>query len=170
LESLTVPERTTSHASFTIERRLAHPAARVFRAFADQRAKARWFLAPREWATAHHRFDFRIGGSEHLESVPPGGPTITFDATYLDIVPARRIIYSYAMVMGEERISTSLAAIELTGSATETVLTVTEHGIFLDGLDEVGRRERGTHALLDQLTESLDLDGDGPVPSATWTD
>lgn len=41
-----MPERSTVHTTFTIERRLDHPTARVFRAFADQQAKAAWFLAP----------------------------------------------------------------------------------------------------------------------------
>ena len=151
-----MPERSTAHATFTIERRLEHPPARVYRAFADPQAKAAWFIAPSEWTTGAYRFDFRIGGQEQLESVPPEGPAITFAATYLDIVPDVRIIYSYEMRIGDERISVSLASIELLPTPSGTLLTVTEHGIYLDGLDEVAQRERGTHELLDALAASLE--------------
>ena len=154
-------DRSTSHATFTIERRLNHPPARVYRAFSDPVAKAAWFIAPSEWRTGAHTFDFRVGGREHLESVPPDGPSVTFEATYLDIVPEIRIIYSYDMRIGDERISVSLAAVEFLPAPAGTRLTVTEHGIYLDGLDTVEERRRGTEELLDALTASL-----GPATEA----
>ncbi len=147
---------STDHATFIVERTLPHPPARVYAAFAESDAKARWFLAPSDWTTAAYAFDFQVGGREHLESVPPEGPAITFDATYLDIVPGRRIIYSYDMQIGAERISVSLAAIELEPTMGGTRLTVTEHGVYLDGLDDVAQRRQGTEELIDAMVRSLD--------------
>ena len=40
-----VAARTVSHGTFTIERELPHPPARVFAAWADPKAKAQWFAA-----------------------------------------------------------------------------------------------------------------------------
>lgn len=153
-------DRSTAHATFTVERDLAHPPARVFRAFADPAAKARWFVGPDESHSTEHELDFRDGGTEHLATRFPDGTAVTFDATYRDIVPDERIIYAYDMHIGGRRISVSLACIELRSTGGGTHLTVREHGIFLDGLDQVADRERGTRELLDKLAASLDA---GPV-------
>ena len=40
--------RSTQHATFVIERTYAASPARVFNAFADRAAKARWFVGPDE--------------------------------------------------------------------------------------------------------------------------
>ena len=39
--------RTVSHGTFVIEREFPYPPARVFAAWADPKAKALWFAAPR---------------------------------------------------------------------------------------------------------------------------
>jgi uncharacterized protein YndB with AHSA1/START domain len=66
-------------------------------------------------------------------------------------VPNQRIIYSYDMHLDKQRISVSLATIELTPVSGGTQLVLTEQGAFLDGYDDAGQRERGTHALIDAL-------------------
>ena len=42
-------ERNVTHATFVIERTYGVAPARVFNAFADAAAKARWFVGPDEW-------------------------------------------------------------------------------------------------------------------------
>jgi hypothetical protein len=49
----------------------------------------------------------------------------------------------------------SLATIELKPEGAQTRVTVTEHGVFLDGYDDNGSREHGTNWLMDRLRESL---------------
>jgi len=148
--------RTTDHATFSMERTFAHPPARVFAAFAEPASKAAWFVGPEDSATGGHSLDFQVGGREHLATELPDGNTVTFDATYLDIVPDERLIYAYEMTVAGQRISASLASIELRAAPGGTHLALTEHGIFLDGLDRVGERERGTRELLDKLAAHLD--------------
>ena len=148
--------RTTDHATFSMERTFPHPPARVFAAFADPDAKAAWFVGPDGAASAGHTLDLRVGGREHLATELPDGNTVTFDATYLDIVPDERLIYAYEMTIAGQRISASLASIELRRAPGGTHLALTEHGIFLDGLDRVSERERGTRELLDKLAAHLD--------------
>jgi uncharacterized protein YndB with AHSA1/START domain len=148
--------RSTQHAMFSMERTFGHPPARVFRAFAEPAAKAAWFVGPDGWQSSEHTLDFRVGGREHLATDLPGGGSVTFDATYLDIVTDERIIYAYEMTIDGRRISASLASLELRATPAGTHLTLTEHGIFLDGLDRVEERERGTRELLDKLQRWVD--------------
>jgi uncharacterized protein YndB with AHSA1/START domain len=151
-----ITTRSTDHTTFRIERAFAHPPELVYRAFADPTAKAGWFFGPEGPAGLRHSLDFQVGGREHMETVGGDGPTFTLDATYLDIVPDERIIYGYEMTIGGQRISASLACLVFHRVDDGTHLTVTEHGIYLDGLDQGAERERGTRELLDGLAAWLD--------------
>jgi uncharacterized protein YndB with AHSA1/START domain len=149
-------ERTVTHASFTLER--VYPAApiRVFAAFADEKLKEKWFGAPGEnWTQTEKSMDFRVGGVEVNNGKMKDGPTIEFEATYWDIVPSVRIIYSYHMSIDGKHISVSLATIELKPEGKGTRLKLTEQGAFLDGFDDPALREKGTNDLLDALGRSL---------------
>ena len=149
-------KRPVTHATFVIERNFSAPPARVFIAFADPAAKARWFAGPDEWEKTRQEFDFRVGGRERLSGGPKGGTVHSFDARYLDIVPNERIIYAYDMHLDETRISVSLATVEFKPAGNGTLLTITEQGAFLDGYDDAGSREQGTGWLLDKLAASLE--------------
>ena len=91
-------QRSTQHAAFTLER--SYPAApdRVFAAWANVDAKARWFTGPPgEWKVLKRELEFRIGGREHVSGAWAGGKVSRFDARYFDIVPNARIVYAYEM-------------------------------------------------------------------------
>jgi uncharacterized protein YndB with AHSA1/START domain len=148
-------ERSVVHATFTLKRSYRAAPARVFKAFADPAAKAKWFGAPGDGVKTSS-MDFRVGGREHSSGRIPNGPSYTFDALYEDIVPDERIIYSYQMTIDGKRISVSVATIELRPAGTGTELSLTEMGAFLDGLDNAGQRELGTKDLLDKLGASLE--------------
>jgi uncharacterized protein YndB with AHSA1/START domain len=148
-------KRSTAHATFAIERDYAHPPARVFAAYADPKRKAQWFGGPDEWEKSDHKLDFRVGGRESVSGGPPGGPVHRYSALYWDIVENARIVIGYEMHLNETRISVSLGTTELRPSGSGTKLVYTEQGVFLDGYDDAGSRERGTHELLDNLDRFL---------------
>jgi uncharacterized protein YndB with AHSA1/START domain len=148
-------ERSIQHSSFVLERSYAVPPQKVFNAFADQKAKARWFVGPNEWEKSDHKLDFRVGGKETVSGGPPGGAVHYFSATYQDIVPNQRIIYTYDMHLDKRRISVSLATMEFVPKGEGTMLILTEDGAFLDGLDWGDAREKGTKDLLDKLDAAL---------------
>lgn len=141
-------ERTATHATFVIERTYPASPARVFQAFSDPEAKRQWFAGPGE---TRGEMDFRPGGRETAGGAFPDGTMHRFDALYYDIVPGERIVFSYDMHLDQQRISVSLATIEIAPRGSGTRLVFTEQGAFLDGYDDVGSRERGTIELLDQL-------------------
>ena len=149
-------EHSAAHATFVIERTYDALPARVFKAFADKEAKARWFSGPVDkWTLVLRETDFRVGGQERANGQFAGGPLSQFHAHYLDIVPDRRIVYSYVMHLDDRKISVSLATVEIAPAGTGARLVITEQGVFLDGYDDAGSRERGTGWLMDQLGASL---------------
>jgi len=141
--------RTVAHASFTIERTYPASPSRVFAAFATPEAKARWFGAPEEMLSGDGEFDFRVGGRERTTT--KGDTSYTFDAVYYDIVPDERIITAYEMYADDERLSVSVATVELSPAGSGTHLVYTEQGAFLDDLDKPEWREHGTAEMLDKL-------------------
>ncbi len=147
---------TVTHANFTLERTYDAAPERVYRAWTDPAAKAQWFGDPSAPGT-DHRLDFRVGGTEHTSGGSGDGPVYSYDATYRDIVPNERIVYTYDMHMGEQRISVSLSTVEFFADGAGTRLVYTEQGAFLDGLDEPAAREHGTGELLDALGRVLKL-------------
>jgi uncharacterized protein YndB with AHSA1/START domain len=149
-------KRSVTHGMFTIERRFEASPKRVFTAFADPKAKARWFVSP--WGPDQSGMDFRVGGKEFNRAGPPGGPMHHFDAVYQDIVPDERIVYTDDMHLDDVRISVSLTTIELFPEGAGTRLKFTEQGAFLDAFDNPAVREEGTRGLMDALEASLRQD------------
>jgi uncharacterized protein YndB with AHSA1/START domain len=147
------------HDTFVIERKLPYPPSRVFAAFADQKKKARWFGCVEGWEVAEHTLDFRVGGREVWRGGPPGDTPHRNVSYYHDIVPDERIVWSYAMQVGDRRISVSLATIELSRDGAGTHMRFIEQGVYLDGYDGLADRERGTKDLLDNLERALREEG-----------
>lgn len=145
-------EKFVSHGTIVIEK--TYPASReqVYEAMADAEAKARWFTKPEV-------FEFRVGGREFSSGEAPDGGVYTFDATYQEIVPLERIVYTYVMDFDGVRFSVSITTIELSDSDGGTRLTFTEQGTFFDGLDAVENREHGSRELLELLGNSLAQNG-----------
>jgi hypothetical protein len=62
-----------------------------------------------------------------------------------------RMVYTYEMHLNSQRISVSVASIEFRPEGQGTHLVVTEHGMFLDGLDNLEQRRQGTEQLMDAV-------------------
>jgi len=146
--------RSTEHATFTIERDYDAAPTRVFAAFADAAAKARWF-GPPESARGEYELDFVVGGRERFTVGGPGGATYAYDARYEEIVPDTRIVYAYTLDRDETRMSVSVATVEVEPAGAGTRLILTEQGVFLDGADTPAEREHGTREMLEKLDGAL---------------
>jgi uncharacterized protein YndB with AHSA1/START domain len=148
--------RSVVHAMFHVSRTYDAPIARVWRALTDEAAKSKWFGGmPDKWKLLERHMDVRVGGSERVRGRWEGGVVSTFDATYHDVIPNERLVYSYVMHLDDKKISVSLATMQLSAEGEKTSLRVTEQGAFLDGYDDAGSREHGTGFLLDALGVSL---------------
>mgnify|MGYP001627636866 CR=1 FL=1 len=153
------PTRSVTHGTFTIERAIKAPPARVFRAFADLEQKKRWFNGPPEWdPDVHEAFEFRPGGRESSYGGPKGGPVHRYEARYYDIIENERIVFAYEMYLDTARISVSATSIEFRPDPVGTLLVFTEHGIHLDGHDTVEGREEGTRWILEAAAQFVEAD------------
>jgi uncharacterized protein YndB with AHSA1/START domain len=147
-------ERSTTHSTFTIERTYNATPARVWSAWADPHKKLQWF-GPKE-LKGEHELEFRVGGHERMSVRIPDGALYLFDSSFRDIVEHQRIVHTYEMYRDEQRMSVSVATIELEPSGDATTLTLTEQGVFFDALDTPAEREHGTREMLDTLGAALE--------------
>ncbi len=144
-------ERTVLHATFTLERSYPVAPARVFAAWADPAAKARWFAAGSE-----HALDFRVGGGERVHRPGRDGvPALTFESVFQDIVPEQRIVYTSSLAAADDLSTVSLTTVEFEAAGEGTRLVLTEQGTFLDGREQPSWREQGTGDWLAALAAEL---------------
>ncbi len=149
-------DRSVSHGTFVIERHYPAPPAKVFGAWADGAAKEIWMDDPDYNPDgSQYELDFRVGGHKRLSGLGPDGKPHRYDAQYYDIVPDYRIVYSYEMYAVDDRMSVSLATVEIVPDQDGTKLTYTEQGAFLDGIDKPEARQEGTAWMLDNLGKYL---------------
>ena len=149
-------DHNVTHATFSLERSYPVPPAQVFAAWADPAAKASWFTPGPGFG---HELDFRIGGREVARGGPDGGPAMTFETFYRDIVPGERIVYTSTLSAGDDVMTVSVTTVEFSPAGGGTRLVLTEQGAFLDGREEPGWREHGTAAQLDALAAQLTTEG-----------
>ena len=146
-------ERSTEHGAFVVERVYDASPKRVFAAWSDPEAKARWF----DGSDGEREFDFRVGGWERHQGTLPDGREYAFQALYRDIVLDRRIVYTYDMLLDGIRISVSVATAEFRPERDGTRLVFTEQVAFLDGHETPAQREHGMGSLLDSLGQWLQV-------------
>jgi uncharacterized protein YndB with AHSA1/START domain len=141
---------------FTLERRFRQAPSQTFQAFADPALKCRWFKAPDSWTESDWSLDFRVGGGELSAGRDDDGRHHLFRSRYHDIVEGRRIVFAYDLLLDHRLVSVSLTTIQIQpGDDGGTHLIFTEHGAFLDELEDPAEREHGTGLLLDGLEAFL---------------
>ncbi|MDQ4504060.1 SRPBCC family protein [Sinomonas sp. ASV322] len=143
-------------STFTVSRVLAAPPSRVFRAFSDFEEKQEWFSGPADWVQTKATLDFRPGGLEVNIGGPDEANQSEFYGHYYDIVQDERIVYTYEMHYAGVKLSVSLATFEFEPEGDGTRLTLTEHGVFLDGNEDPSLREEGTRMMFDGLAEYIE--------------
>lgn len=122
---------TTTASSSSIvrlHRVLRAPPERVYRAFVDTDARAKW-LPPFGFTGRVHGADVRVGGSYRMSFTHFGsGQQHAFGGTYLELVPGERLRYTDTFddpsLPGE-----MLTTVELRAVSVGTELTVVQEGI-----------------------------------------
>jgi uncharacterized protein YndB with AHSA1/START domain len=141
---------------FSIERRFRQSPEQTFQAFADPELRKRWFAVPESWTESEWSLDFRVGGGELNAGRDREGIHHAFRSRFHDIVDGERIVFAYDMLLDGRLTSVSLTTVEVRpGHGGGTHLLFTEHGAFLDGVEDPSQREHGTGLLIDGLEAFL---------------
>jgi len=148
-------ERSVTHSTFVIERTYPVAPERVFAAFSDSAKKQRWFAEGEELWVEKFEMDFRVGGKELARFRSKEGMVFTNETIYRDIQPARRIVFSYTMSLGDRCFSSSQSTAEFLANGEATDLIFTEQGAFFEDADGPKMREDGWRLLLEQLPRVL---------------
>ena len=111
-----------------LHRVLRAPPERVYRAFLDPDAMAKW-LPPHGYTGKVHHMDARVGGSHRMSFTNfRTGISHAFGGRYVELTPHERIRYTDQFddpgLPGEMQVTISLAAV-----ACGTELTITQEGI-----------------------------------------
>ena len=138
--------------TFVLERHYKVGPAKVYAAWANPEVKAIWFRGGDDWREMLRTLDLRVGGREVLEGLLTKIGSVTlFEAIYHDVVPTRRLVYSYSMFRDARLLSVSLSTVEFLPDGDGTHLVYTEQASYLDGFEDGGGRMRGTTIHLDRL-------------------
>lgn len=156
-----LPELGIRHETFVISHFLPAPPNEAFQAFADTAVWRRWFKLPGSGASYDH--DFRIGHGDTATSVfAPGDmppESLRYQSRYIDIVPARRIVYNYQSLVDDVLRWTSLATVEFDAGQGGTQLRWTEQVVFVklsgDGSHDLPHLRGATRLRLNGLLAAL---------------
>ena len=155
-----MPQPSTIHSTFVLERSYPVAPERVFAAFADPAQKRRWFLGGDRARVQQYDLDFRTGGTESAtillpEGTPVAGLQCSSETIYQNIVLNRRIVSTSTMSIQGNCISVALATVELLPAEAGTDLILTHQAAFFEGADGPVMREDGWRKLLDLLSAEL---------------
>jgi uncharacterized protein YndB with AHSA1/START domain len=125
---------TGSHAAdasgntVRLHRVVRSPAERVYRAFLDADAMAKW-LPPHGFTCNVHHMDARVGGTFHMSFTNFGtGKSHSFGGTYLELTPHERIRYTDTFddpnLPGEMQVTVTLRTV-----ACGTELQIVQAGV-----------------------------------------
>jgi uncharacterized protein YndB with AHSA1/START domain len=148
-------DRSVTHATFSLEHVYDAPPGRVFTAWSDAAVKTRWFTGALDPSAGALTMDFRVGGTERAVNGAPGGPVVTYEGLFRDIVPDERIVVANYIDIDGERISVSQFTAEFHPDGAGTRLVVTEQGAYLDGHESAESRAVGIRAQLQALAAEL---------------
>ncbi|ODT04466.1 MAG: ATPase [Mesorhizobium sp. SCN 65-20] len=141
------------HTTFVIERELPAGPRHAFRFWSDPILKKQWNDCHPDWTVLEDCFDFRVEGTEAKRWRMPDGTELTFRANYFDILPGQRIIYGFEMSLGGQRVSASMATVELQPEGQLTRMVYTEQMAFLGDSRSMQARIAGTGTGFDKLVE-----------------
>ncbi len=120
-------ERTTSLPTLRLERTLAAPRERVFRAWTDAAEVSRWFAPTDQHTTGVVELEARVGGRYRIEMHAPNGNVHTVVGVFREVRPPRRLAFTWTWEgkdMGETLVTLDFQDL---GGSTRLVLT---HELF----------------------------------------
>jgi uncharacterized protein YndB with AHSA1/START domain len=105
------------------------PAAKVYAAWTDPEQVKHWMGPSDDFGEAQVTSDLRVGGRYRIVMPAPDGELHKVGGTYREIVPNRKLVYTWAWESTPERESLVTVEFKAAGNGTELVVT---HEQFAD--------------------------------------
>ncbi|CAG9272195.1 uncharacterized protein YndB with AHSA1/START domain [Paraburkholderia unamae] len=138
-------------ASLTIRRRINATAAKVYAAWTQPAQLMRW-MQPLDNVCIHAEADVRVGGRFRVIMRGPQGEEHDVSGTYLEVVPERKLVFTWAWRSTPEHESLVTVTLHADGVATDLML---KHERFFDEAARDSHNEGWTSAI-DQLVALFD--------------
>lgn len=144
------------HATIELERTFEAPVARVFAAWEDTEALARWCCPGDEsWTSQVIENDFRVDGLKRITFGPPGETPYREVTRYLNIVRDSRLICVETILRGDRFLSASIITLEFAPVGDGTLFSVTDQLTLVDPADKPEARQSGWGEVLQKLGAEL---------------
>jgi uncharacterized protein YndB with AHSA1/START domain len=135
-----------SKPSLTLKRRLKAPPEKVYEAWTQPAQMMRWWGGNNE-ATRTAETDLRVGGRFHVGFKGDNGEQHDVSGTYKEVVPNRKLVFSWAWRTTPER--ESQVTIDIKPDTDGSILTLTHEQFFSEKARD--DHERGWGSGLDLL-------------------
>ena len=141
---------TAVKPSLTIKRRFSAPPAKVFAAWTDPQKVMGW-MGPGEIRAVSAEGDPRKGGRYRWVMRAPNGEVHDVSGVYREVVPDRKLVFTWAWVSTPER--ESLVTVDIKPDGAGSLMTLT-HEQFFDE-DARDRHNQGWAAAIDKMEKYL---------------
>ena len=131
--------------SLTLRRRYPVTAEKVWRAWTDPQALKAWFGPEEIVSVPLAEVDLRVGGRFRVTMLAADGETHDVSGVYQELVPNRKLVFSWAWRSTPERESRVTVRIEPDGNGCELVLM---HEQFFDEVARDGHEHGWTGAMV----------------------
>jgi uncharacterized protein YndB with AHSA1/START domain len=138
--------QTVTKPSLTLKRHLNAAPAKVFAAWTDPEKVKHW-MGPGEVKVLRVESDPRPGGSFRWVMRSPDGETHDVSGVYREVVPDRKLVFTWAWITMPER--ESLVTVDIKPDGDGSLLTLT-HEQFFDA-DARDRHQGGWTGALDKM-------------------
>jgi uncharacterized protein YndB with AHSA1/START domain len=148
--------------SLTLKRTFKAPAEKVFAAWTRPEALKLWFGPTDDLTIPLAQTDLRVGGRYRIVARTANGEEHRVGGVYREIVPGRKLVFTWAWESTPERESLVTVVIEPAGEGCRLTLT---HERFFDEAAR-DRHQHGWTGSLDRLERMLARDRQGVAPTS----
>jgi uncharacterized protein YndB with AHSA1/START domain len=143
--------KTKERPSLALVRKLDAAPAKVWRALTEPEMLKRWMAPDDAFKVPVAETQVRVGGRYHIVMISPDGEEHDVSGVYREIVPNRKLVYTWAWKTTPER--ESIVTIELRSAGSGTELTL-RHEQFADE-EARNRHEHGWKGCLARLERAV---------------
>ncbi len=143
--------KTQERPSLSIVRKLDAAPGKVWRAITEPEMLKRWMAPSDDFKIPVVEAELRVGGRYHIIMNAPDGQVHDVSGVYREIVPNKKLVYTWAWKSTPERESVVTIELRPTGGGTELTL---KHEQFADA-EARDRHQQGWMGCLARLEKAV---------------